>query len=390
MIHETWTRAVAKMRTSQLAQILASSVLLALIVLTFVIWSARSIQVQIDGKNVRVTTLSSTVGEALAHTSLGIYPEDRIQPDRNTLISSGLKVEVQRSVPVKLNVDGRLIWARSVEASVGNAVAELSTRYGLQLKDIDEVSLPQATPIKAGMEIGVRRAALLHVQVDGKDWDTYLAPRTVTEALAKLNISVGEKDKVSLAPTHRIEWGDVLKVVRVTEKEQTVETEIPYQTVAQAADFPVGLPDKIVSRGANGLQAQTVKVTLEDGKEVHREILSQKIARPPVNQVVSRGAQTSVSRGGQVIQFQRAFLMRATAYSDPGATTATGAEVRRGIVAVDPRVIPLGTKLYVDGYGEAVALDTGGAIKGNRVDLYMMSEDEASNWGVRTVIVYVR
>lgn len=383
-------RAVRWLKTSRLAQILASAILIALIALSVAIWKAQTIQVQIDGKIVKVITLSQTVGEALAHTSLGIYPEDKVEPDRDTPISPGLKVAVQRSLPVKLNVDGKLILARSAEPSVGQAVQDLSKRYGLQLKDVDEVNQPLDAPLKEGMEIDVRRADLIHVQVDGKAWDTYLAPRTVTEALAKLNITLGEKDKLSPAPDHRLEWGDTLKVIRVTEKEEKVVTPIPYQVVAQPADFPVGLPDKVITRGSNGLQEQIVKVTLEDGKEVSREVLSQKITRPPVNQVVSRGTQTSVSRGGQVIQFQRAYLMRASAYSDPGATTATGAVVRRGIVAVDPRIIPLGTKLYVEGYGEAAALDTGGAIKGNRIDLYMDSTEDAANWGVRTVIVYVR
>jgi 3D (Asp-Asp-Asp) domain-containing protein len=81
--------------------------------------------------------------------------------------------------------------------------------------------------------------------------------------------------------------------------------------------------------------------------------------------------------------------MRASAYSG-GGSTATGHEVRWGVVAVDPKVIPLGSQLYVDGYGEAVALDTGGAIKGNRVDLYMNTEEAAQSWGVRSVIVYVK
>jgi len=390
MIQETWRRVLRWLKTSRLAQILASAILIVLIALSVAIWKAQTIQVQVDGKTVRVITLSSTVGEALAHTSLGIYPEDKIEPDRNTPIHSGLRVTVQRSVPLELKVDGRLILARSVEPNVGLAIKDLSQRYGLQLKDVDEVDQSLDAPTKEGMVINVRRADLLHVQVDGKAWDTFLAPRTVAEALAKLNITLGPKDKLSLAPDHRLEWGDTLKVVRVTEKEEKVVTPIPYQVVAQPADFPVGLPDKIITRGENGLQEQTVKVTLEDGKEVDREVLAQKITRPPVNQIVSRGTQTSVSRGGQVIQFQRAYLMRASAYSDPGATTATGAAVRYGIVAVDPRVIPLGTKLYIDGYGEAVALDTGGAIKGNRIDLYMDSPEAAAEWGVRTVIVYVR
>jgi len=183
---------------------------------------------------------------------------------------------------------------------------------------------------------------------------------------------------------------DQLTVVRVAQRIETVKSEIPYQTVAKPADYPVGLPDRTVSRGSNGIQEQTVRLTLEDGKEVDREILDQRVVAPPTNQVVLRGTQTSISRGGNTISFKRAYIMRASAYCIPGGTTATGESVRTGIIAVDPRVIPLGRKVYVEGYGPARALDTGGAIKGNRIDLYMNSREEALSWGVRNVTVYVQ
>ncbi|WP_081328686.1 3D domain-containing protein [Neomoorella thermoacetica] len=87
--------------------------------------------------------------------------------------------------------------------------------------------------------------------------------------------------------------------------------------------------------------------------------------------------------------------MLATAYtasSEEGTAdgrTATGIKVRRGVVAVDPKVIPLGTKLYIEGYGEAIAADTGGAIKGNKIDLFMDSKQEALRWGRRWVLVTI-
>ena len=87
--------------------------------------------------------------------------------------------------------------------------------------------------------------------------------------------------------------------------------------------------------------------------------------------------------------------MIATAYtqSDEEETsdgiTKSGVPVRRGIVAVDPRVIPLGTKLYIEGYGEAVALDIGGAIKGNKIDLFMETKKEAFTWGIKEVKVWI-
>lgn len=70
--------------------------------------------------------------------------------------------------------------------------------------------------------------------------------------------------------------------------------------------------------------------------------------------------------------------------------TALGTKVRRGVVAVDPLVIPLGSEVYIPGYGWARAEDTGGAIKGHRVDLFFPTREEALRWGVRKVRVLVR
>ncbi|MDQ0215299.1 3D (Asp-Asp-Asp) domain-containing protein/LysM repeat protein [Oikeobacillus pervagus] len=91
------------------------------------------------------------------------------------------------------------------------------------------------------------------------------------------------------------------------------------------------------------------------------------------------------------------FTVTATAYTAEcdgcSGTTATGINLKSNpnakIIAVDPNVIPLGSKVYVEGYGEAIAGDTGGAIKGNKIDIFVPSEDQARNWGVRTVKVKV-
>jgi 3D (Asp-Asp-Asp) domain-containing protein/peptidoglycan hydrolase CwlO-like protein len=91
----------------------------------------------------------------------------------------------------------------------------------------------------------------------------------------------------------------------------------------------------------------------------------------------------------------KVFTMVATAYYAGGGglcgdgITATGLRAAHGIVAVDPRVIPLGTKLYIPGYGPALAADTGGWIKGNRIDLCFNSREQAIQWGRRTIKVYV-
>ena len=83
------------------------------------------------------------------------------------------------------------------------------------------------------------------------------------------------------------------------------------------------------------------------------------------------------------------YTMIATAYTHTGYRTATGTWPSRGTIAVDPTIIPLGTRLFVEGYGEGIAEDTGGAIQGHIIDLYMESEDECWAWGRRQVKVQV-
>ncbi|MFZ3100810.1 MAG: ubiquitin-like domain-containing protein [Desulfitobacteriaceae bacterium] len=390
MIGEIPIRVLYWVRTSRLAQMVLATISLLLLVAIVAIFNAKTLLIKIDGETVRVTTLSGTVGGALAHSGLGIYQEDSVSPSRDTLVTKGLTIQVSRSNPVRLKVDDQSFVTRTTGKTVGEALTDLSQRYGLGIKDVDEINVSRSDALVANMELNVRRAIPIHIRVGGKDIDANLAPRTVAAALVKLGITLGDKDKVSLPLDQTLKPADKIQVVRVVEQVDTLKSEVPYQVIAQAADFPVGLPDRVINRGSNGLQEQTVKLTLEDGKEIQREILGQRVVTAPVNQIVSRGAQTTISRGGSQYNFQRAYLMTATAYCIPGGTTATGAPAQWGVVAVDPNIIPLGSTIYVEGYGPARALDTGGAILGKRVDLYMNSVEAAFSWGVRSVVVYVQ
>lgn len=389
MIEKTRAKAFSLVRSSRRAQISVALLTVFLVAASILLFKAKTIYIEVDGVEKKVTTISSTVGGALKYSGLGIFTEDMVEPNRSTLVDKGLKVRITRSVPVKLTVDGQIYTARTPAPTVGEAIQDLSDRLELNLKETDEVNLDRQEMMVADAEIEVHRAVPIQVKVDGKEIDTYLAPRTVGEVLNKLEIVLNGKDRVSLPLEHVIEPNDTIQVVRVTQKVEKVKSEIPYQIVAQPADFPVGLPDRIVKNGSNGIHEQTIQVTYEDGEIVDREIRHQQVLKPPVNQVVSRGSQTTISRGGKTINFKRAYIMRATAYSGPGKT-ATGHDVHWGVIAVDPRVIRLGSQVYVEGYGEATALDTGGAIKGNRVDLYMNTEEAALSWGVRSVVVYVK
>lgn len=390
MFQFTRTQIFVLVRTSRIAQFVVAGFIIFLIATGALFYNMKTFNVTLDGEPVRITTVYGTVGQALDHSKLEIYPEDIIIPSRETKITKELTVEVTKSVPIQFSFDDQTFETRTPARTVGEAITELANRYELEIKDVDEVNVSRFEVVSDQMHIKVHTAIPISVNADGKKSEAYIAPRSVADALVKLGISLGIKDKTSLALDHMLEPNDQLDVVRVVEKIETVKSDIPYQIVSQAGNYPVGLPDKVVSRGSNGAQEQTFRLTLEDGREVAREVLEQRVVKAPTNQVISRGSQTSVSRGGNTIKFKRAYIMKATAYCIPGGTTATGAAVRTGIIAVDPRVIPLGKSVYVEGYGAARALDTGGDIKGNRIDLYMNSTQEAFSWGVRNVMVYVQ
>lgn len=145
--------------------------------------------------------------------------------------------------------------------------------------------------------------------------------------------------------------------------------------------------------GKPGTVKRTYRIVLRDGKPVGKELIKEErsVARDTTYLMGREGYPTS--RGSWTRS--RVIEMVATAYTDSpsengGSTrSATGNALIYGVVAVDPRVIPLGTKLYVEGYGFAYACDTGGAIKGNRIDLLMSSSGASSNWGRRRVKVHV-
>ena len=146
---------------------------------------------------------------------------------------------------------------------------------------------------------------------------------------------------------------------------------------------------RTVSPGVEGLARNTVKVTYHNGQEVKREVVNSEVIKEPQNKVVAMGAITSVSRGGQNLNFREARYMTASAYTYTGHRTATGQNPAVGMVAVDPSVVPLGTRMYVEGYGYAVAADTGGSIRGDRIDLFMEERSQCLSWGRRTVKVYI-
>jgi 3D (Asp-Asp-Asp) domain-containing protein len=158
----------------------------------------------------------------------------------------------------------------------------------------------------------------------------------------------------------------------------------------------------VIAAGSTGVLEAWVQYDQREGGVIHRSVLFSKVLRAPTKRIVAEGIGTSplgafeaqtLARMASIAQSaMNTIQMIATAYTAGSAggdgMTAIGRPAGHGIVAVDPRVIPLGTRLYISGYGYAVAGDTGGSIVGNRIDLGFDSLREALLFGRRDVTVY--
>ena len=181
-----------------------------------------------------------------------------------------------------------------------------------------------------------------------------------------------------------------VRAVQICERTVAVREQIPYDIRYVPQQSALGGQVVVWKPGTGGVRERIFRLLYIDGTLVSGVLVSDSLLKPPADDALAVG--TSVYRGGATNEF----YMEATAYSPTVQETdgnpwmtASGMKSGRGVVAVDPKVIPLGTKLYVEGYGYAIAGDTGSAIKGNRIDVFFYSSDEMAKWGRRWVRVFV-
>ena len=164
-------------------------------------------------------------------------------------------------------------------------------------------------------------------------------------------------------------------MIRVKKVSDVVEEPIQYAITTKKDSTLLKGQEKVVQHGENGIVHKTYEVTKENGKEVNRKLLTEKTLKESKEKVVLVGTKVltaQVSRGEP--EGGKEYYVTSTAYTAEcngcSGRTATGINLRANpnmkIIAVDPNFIPLGTKVYVEGYGYAIAADTGGAMKGQK------------------------
>lgn len=166
--------------------------------------------------------------------------------------------------------------------------------------------------------------------------------------------------------------------------------DVPILTeVRESDEVPPGM-NKVLQEGSPGLKRQVVKTTTINGNTEEQVVHEFQLNAPKKRIVIQNskpvtGEQLDLAK----LKVAKSFMVEATAYTYTGNRTATGLNPRVGLIAVDPKVIPLGSRVYVDGYGYAIAADTGGAIRGNKVDVFFPTLRECLDWGRRPVRLYL-
>lgn len=309
---------------------------------------------------------------------------------------------------------------------------QIIEEVGLQLGESDTYTTQAGDGVS---EIHINRIQMVTV-LDGDD--TFVVGSyggTVSDVLQSLNITLSETDTVSSPLDTDTYDGMTVRITRVTTETQVYEEVIPHREQSFEDPTLQTGAEVTVSEGVDGLVRYTAQITYENGVEVDRRILSEDMIVAPINTVVLHGKDRSVKAQensgnadyrqsetaqlsplsnfdyssstshdentkyvpGTSLSYSQVLDFQATAYYSPTSwnTTFTGTEAKIGTVAVDPNFIPLGSKMYIvsaDGeyvYGYCTAEDTGGAIKGKIVDLYMNTYDECVQFGRRDVKIYI-
>lgn len=291
-----------------------------------------------------------------------------------------------------------------------STVADVLDTYDVDFCEYDNLSVSPDSKLYNNQTISILKAIEVEFEVDGEKKKMYTTKNTVNDFLYENNVAVSEYDELSLPLTARLTNGARISLQKASVTYEKSSEEIPFETVLIPDSSAVKGDDVITTAGVNGKKEVSVKIIKRNGEEVAREIIGETVIEKPVNQVKKYGtaAPKLASRAsGASFRYKKVMSMTATAYDlsyescgkhpgDPGyGITASGMRARRGVVAVDTSVIPLGTRLYIESadgsytYGYAVAGDRGGAIRGNKIDLFMDTRNECMQFGRRRVNVYV-
>ncbi len=367
-----------------------------------------SVTLVLDGEEKPVKTHASTVGDLLKEQEVDVGEHDYINRELSAELNAGSTIIWKPATEVTLKVNGKdkRVW------STKETVKELLADENINLNEHDQLSVSMDSELKEDMNISITEAFQVNVNDGGEQTDVWTTSTTVADFLEQQNIELGKLDRVEPGKDTKLKSGSDVNVVRVEKVTDVVEESIDYATVTKKDSSMQKGKENVVNSGKKGKEQKHYEVVLENGKEVSRELVKTDVVEESSDRIVAVGTQvikqtaskkktvasskkkstsSSKSSSGKVL------YVSSTAYTAncPGCSgiTATGFNLKSNpgakVIAVDPSVIPLGSKVHVEGYGTAIAADTGGAIKGNKIDVFFSSKSAAYSWGRKSVKITI-
>jgi uncharacterized protein YabE (DUF348 family)/3D (Asp-Asp-Asp) domain-containing protein len=287
-----------------------------------------------------------------------------------------IDLKIKRAVPFTIVEDGQSIDFKSARPTVAMALRDA----GIRLGPADEVFPALSAELVAGQEVTIKHASAVTIRTGGSSRVVYTHQKLLKDALAEAGLTLGPEDRVEPGLEAAVRDGMSARLVRVVGRSLVEREDILRKTVFRPDDSLQGSQTRLV-HGHDGVHVREYRIVIEDGEETERNLVREWFEPEAVDSVIYYAASSLRATGIQPdnLQVVRVERMYATWYNAASSgkppthpaygITASGVPVTKGIVAVDKKFIPLGTRLYVPGYGFAVAGDTGGGIVGNMIDL---------------------
>jgi len=359
--------------------------------------SSRSYAIRWDQVNLRVLSLAGVISIAIALLIL-------------------LYAHGQSSKQLVFVIDGKTQTLETRESILSDVLA----KEQISLQPHDEVSLGLSAELQDGDRIVINRAKPFSLTADGETKTLYTTEGTIGQAIKKLGIDLKGHDKIFPSLDTTVAANMEIKIVRIN-KQMVERTEsLPFRIIKTADPTLLKGTVKITQAGTPGVMIHHIEKVYQDGKLASMRLVSKEVQTVTKDKVIAVGTkavpkpvvavQTSkkssnsvkastsnnvTSKAGVDFEYKKIIKnVSMTAYSSEepgiGTRTASGTRVTEGrTIAVDPDVIPMGWWVYIEGLGFRRAEDTGGAIDGNKIDVYFDSLSHARNFGRKSRTVYV-
>ncbi|WP_112179109.1 G5 and 3D domain-containing protein [Paraliobacillus zengyii] len=381
------------------------SVIALFLFVGFVSFEATKVEVNVtqNGETTTVETHAETVADLIDELELNVGEHDLLSHKTDELITANMDIQYKQAKNLVLTIDEE----EEVYYTTQDTVASFLEEAQVEVGDHDVLSVDPSAAIENDLEIELNKAMQVTINDGGEEKQVWTTEETISDLLADQSIELNELDRVEPEETKDVIADSAVTITRVEKVTDIVEETIDYSTVTKSDNSLTKGKEEVVTAGEEGLVEKKYEVTLENGEEVERELINEEIKKESEKRVVAVGtkeevatttvastATETVSRGDSS---SKTLYMKATAYTANcngcSGITSTGIDLKSNpnakVIAVDSSVIPLGTKVWVEGYGNAVAGDTGGAISGNKIDVHVSSNSEALSFGVRNVKVKI-